>query len=270
MTLNKKKPQRQYRSKHLHLIYFFEGGKTRSYKITMLQLKVYSAIISLICLWSLVSIFIVMREADQIEFLSSRLKTALEFVFQHDSKNGQLFEKIYGPIESDIENEPVMSGTKVQEEASPVEGVKPGQVQALEKNQQASNLLTAKKFFVLQDSQEAPVLVQNPVIKSHNKHFELNFGLKNKQTKGKAHGVVWVVMEWINNEGAKHNLTLAGSNDSKGLVRGSAYNIRIYKPLKFLFEQPAQFGTLSKIEVMVQDASLREYKFELTDKKGTD
>lgn len=258
------KPSKR-RSEFLHLIYFFDGGKTRTLKIPTHLIKVACISFPLLLLWTVFASVFLMKSSSENERLSQHLQASLETIFQYEVKQDALLDKVYASKKVESKNPKAIP----QNQASPSNLVNKVEEKV---NVSNLNLLDLKQLNVLSDNKDSEVSLETPILVRSESQLELSIALRNRK-QSRSQGYIWAKAEWKDAQG--NIQTYISPEPSPGQDKpvpssASTFNIKMYKVAKFTFPIPVKDAKLSKLELWLSDRSSQsKSRFELVNGEPT-
>lgn len=246
----------------LNLICFLDGGKTRTFKVSLAFVKTCIVILVLLVCWATIGSALFIRNIVETNRVSTRLQSALDTIFEYQVKYDSVFEKVY-PTERRVAHEKPKSEVQIQAQtkSTPNPTV---QTQALAK---AVNLLNAKHLNIRTTNQDHSLLtIESPTLVKDGNHLNLSIALRNRKGQSRAEGLLWAIAEWQDPEGKI--FTTRAPEKTKGKsspdsIEGNTFSIRQYKVKTLSFQIPDTASTLSKVEIWLADRNSNKSSFEI-------
>ena len=237
------------KTRFLSVIYFFDGGKTRSFKISLTVFKIALAGSALLLAWAMVGTVFLLRNLEHSHDLSEKLHASLDAIFQYQVKYNSVFENAYP-----AETEP---NTVIKAVASKPTGPETRNHTKVEKPSSQlglKNMLDSKRFKIDTDIPDWLVSLENPLFLKKDKNLELSIAIRNKKGQSRAEGLIWAVSEWQNAQGQVQTVNAPETKPGKAETHAATiFNIRQYKEKVFSFKIPENSVVLSKIEIWMSD-----------------
>ncbi len=257
MTHEILKPKKNEK-KFLSIIYFLDGGKTHTLRISVSFMKACVFLSLFLIVIGFIGDLLFIKTLFRVKDLSQRLHASLDTIFEYQVKYEGIFEKIYT---SEKKNPAAVS---VLESAVSGEAASDKSHEDGDANKKYVNLLTSQQIFVKEDDANASVKIEKPVLHKNKNHLELSIGLRNRNQRSRAEGLMTASAEWVDAKGNKKiSEAFVGpaekvSTDSHPPIK---FGIRQYTVKKFNFEIPESNFVLSKIEIILTDRTSHKSKY---------
>ncbi len=251
----------------LSIIYFFDGGKTKSVKIPLGAFKCTVAVLSLLILWSIVGPTLLVRAFQNSQSLSSKLHVVTDALFQYQVKYNSVFERTYAPENKNTTPTP----SSIPQTVAKSETKTGTKVEKPKINIPSTNLLESENLQVHTDDKTWQVSLENPVLTKDGNHLNLSIAIRNKKGRSRAEGIFWAISEWQTADGRTQLVNAPESKAEKGEGQaGTIFSIRQYKEKTLSFKIPENADVLSKMEIWMSDKKGNKAKFLILDDEPTE
>lgn len=248
----------------LNLIYFFDGGKTHTVRLSYRSVKACLVILALLVAWATLGSALFIKNIIKTKQTSARLQLALDKLFEYESKYDSIFERVYS-----VEKIPALEASKP--EAHEKEQPSPTATQPVQKVQAAAptqtvNLLNARQLYIRAAREDGIVSVESPSIVKNEKQLNISIALRNKKGQSRAEGLLWATAEWQDAEGKTHVTKSPENIKGKQYThqpQANTFSIRLYTVKTFFFPIPENATVLSKVEIWLADRNSNRTSFEI-------
>jgi hypothetical protein len=278
-TLSTKSKLIPKRAKELNVIYFLDSNKTKSFKITMVQLRFAIAGVVIVGLWSASSFSFLTYQVSKNNRLERRLETAMDHVFEYQTRFESVYEKAYPADKyhpttaagqsafpgSGVVRSGDDTGSEGVDDSIPDDSVAAasasGQAEktkaTVEQTKSVRQGATASAPTPASGTQS--VRIDSPNMLNEQGQLSFRFSLKNADPTSKAEGVLFGIARFESPDGS---ITYVGAPanvrpDSNGLAQspheGFRFGIKFHKPKKLTFAPPpSKQGTFTEVRIYLQ------------------
>ncbi len=247
------------RKRLLNLIFFIDASKTRTFVMPMDRAAIFAVVVGMTALWALISVVLVAKYKSENTQLRTKLQTALNTVFDYQTRFDDVFERAYpesvgkdylaAKTPDTPRSQPQQEAPSVAAKNPPAETTKPSEKKAaVESNA---------------DAVEKLALVEEISWKLKGSNLDLQFTIKSPEPNTKVEGYVWGIARFesadgqVSYVGVPSEIDVDEQGEASASQRSYLYSIRFLKRRNFSFAAPADVAGV-----------FNEVKIFLTSKKG--
>lgn len=223
--------------KVLNIIYFVDASKTRTVRLQMNLFATIAIVMTGLVIWSFTSFYFIDRHVKREKELTQKLRTAMDTIFEYQSRYDGVYEKAYPrsiPMDANQENN-LAKKELSQEIKTTGHDSSPESHGTRAKhfhNLPLSFSLSAKKDTSFSSEN---LQLENPIARILDQKLSLDFGLKNLSSPKKVDGKISGALIFELPKG-KLVKVLSLPHQPHSAKRSNKFSIRYFKQKKLHFE----------------------------------
>ena len=250
----------------LNVIYFIDAHKTRSFHLSLHKFYIILGTLAFLSVWTLFSIYFVLRSLDEKEALRDRLHTALATTFEYQSRYDSVYESAYPELQAKKDLLAAAAASAQDEGAGRPTAESRDEKKDSSSDEEAQNLnrLSFEKLELETTDSQWPIAIEDLSIHRDEQDLELSFAIRNKKSPSRSEGYIWAVATLVDAAGKSSFVASPPGlkvdpqlgKVSEPSKHANWYSIRYYKAKSFYFSLPPNWsGKINEIKLGMMDTS---------------